>query len=278
MSNIWRSNIFLGQAKEKLNGKSILVAGCGADGSHAVLALASVMGQATSTRLVLADPDTYDDPNLGIQVVDKNQIGKNKAIATGDMIQREFPGIKVDVYSSGVTTGNIPSLLNGIDVVVDAVDISGTGISGELHKQASKLGVPVVVPWSLGMGAATIVFTKPGEYALWGHECEAIANKLGMKQYAGIARWLVDHPDGLTLDYLDEVLAGLAPTPTTFFGAAEGGRMTARWIMGYFLGHRMPTYPDAIVTSTDFVRSNTRIINFADATHEALLSLKEDEN
>jgi molybdopterin/thiamine biosynthesis adenylyltransferase len=271
---MWRSEIFLGEVSKKLDNKTILVAGCGADGSHAVLSLASVMNNSTNTKLIVADPDTYDDPNLGIQVVDRSQIGINKALATAEMIKSQFPNITVEAHQEGVTQDYIKTLLAGTDAVIDAMDISVTSLSCELHRQACKQSIPVVVPWSLGMGAAIIAFTTPGDYQNWGSECEQIAEDLEMTKYMPVARWLVDHPAGLTLEYIDRVLAGEAPTPTTFFGAAEGGHMAARWVLGYLLGEQMPEYPNAVITSTDWAQSNTRIINFADATRDVLLSLR----
>ncbi len=245
----WRAETFLREECDALQGKQILIAGCGADGSHAAERLASV-GMHNGMGLLVVDFDVFTQPNVGVQVVDVGGLNRNKAEVTAQGLLQKFPGIQVDFLPEAVTAENAASLVAGCHYVVDAIDIAATDASEALHNTAAARGVPVIVPWSLGRGAAAMAFTKPGNFTEWGANAEALAREVlpvDLQELAPLARWLVEMPPGLHIDHLLAIWRGEMHTPTTMDGAAEGGALAARWIAEHAMGNRPLEYPDAVV-------------------------------
>ena len=274
MSN-WRSEIFLSKQAEAMADRTVLVAGCGADGSHAAETLASFMMHAPDTTLILADPDTYAEGNLGIQLVGAQELGKNKAEVTARKID-DITGQSVVTRTipDGVTLNGVSDLLEGVDYVVDATDISVAGdIAPALHREAAIRRIPVVVPWSLGTGSAMVACTENGQFDEWTKTALLLGEKYGLEGLGDLTRWLVDVPEGLTLGYIQKLLIGEAPTPTTYIGAARGGHQAALWITEHACGHRPPEYDDVVIEQSRGLAVHTRIERIAEAIRGSLRQL-----
>lgn len=230
MSQHRRDEVFMGKTHEVLDHKTILIAGCGADGSHAAWSLANLAIHSRGLKLLLADPDTYGPENLGIQATDRSGLKVNKAVKTADAVAQLAPNIELDVYTEGVTTDNLEDLAD-VDYVIDATDISVVTLASKLHKEAASRGAKLFVPWSLGNGAAVAVCKQVDDFENWVQVSCGLAEEYDLAELQYIAQWLVDLPAGMTYQKLLGFLRGDLPTPTTYPGASAGGSLAAQLVV-----------------------------------------------
>lgn len=136
--------------QDKIKQLRMLVAGCGSTGG-AFIEGASRLG-VLNFRLV--EPDTYALNNLNRQFVYPSDIGLNKAITHKTRIEHLFnKQVQVHVDERGVQPDNIDSLLQNIDIVFDAVDVtteSGMKAKLLLHQEAAKKRLLVFSALDLG--------------------------------------------------------------------------------------------------------------------------------
>jgi hypothetical protein len=144
-------NIITIATQTKIHNLQVLVAGCGSTGG-AFIEGASRLGV---IHFKLAEPDTFDLHNLNRQFVYPSDIGKNKASAHADRLEKLFEGCspKVSVETNGVTAENISGLLEDVDLVFDAVDVTTmAGMKAKLllHESAFQKKLPVLSALDLG--------------------------------------------------------------------------------------------------------------------------------
>ena len=105
--------------QEKLKKSRILIAGLGGLGSIVSMYLAG----AGVGCLVIADGDDIDITNLHRQILYReSDVGLNKAKAASNNLSAlngEIEFLRIDKY---LDSGNLPSILKNIDIVVDATD------------------------------------------------------------------------------------------------------------------------------------------------------------
>ncbi len=108
------------EIKKILQHKIVGIAGAGGLGSNCAVALARV---GTGT-LIIADFDVVSESNLNRQYFFYDQIGKPKADALKENIQRINPSVKVITHNICLTRDNIPVLFRDCDVIVEAFDLA----------------------------------------------------------------------------------------------------------------------------------------------------------
>lgn len=103
----------------RLKNSTVLIVGLGGLGSPVALYLAAA-GVGT---LYLADFDTLDLSNLQRQIVhDSSALGRLKVQSAQARLQALNPQITLHTLSDKLTADNLPTLLQGVDVVVDCTD------------------------------------------------------------------------------------------------------------------------------------------------------------
>ena len=104
---------------EILKQKRILVVGCGGLGGHIIDQLARIgVG-----FLRVVDGDVFEASNLNRQLLSAVPLlGVSKAKAAADHIARVNPDITVDAVETFLTNNNVLELLEGCDIVIDALD------------------------------------------------------------------------------------------------------------------------------------------------------------
>ncbi|GAA2117217.1 hypothetical protein GCM10009759_63430 [Kitasatospora saccharophila] len=121
----------------------VLIAGCGSTGGAAVEPLVRLGVQ----DFVLAEPGEYELNNLNRQHARLDDLGRNKADRAAGTIREVNPHARARVYGTGVQDDNVRELLDGVDVVIDGVDVTtlaGWRAKFLLHREAARRGVPVV--------------------------------------------------------------------------------------------------------------------------------------
>jgi molybdopterin/thiamine biosynthesis adenylyltransferase len=117
----------------------VLICGCGGLGG----ALIHLLARAGVGFIRVVDGDVFFPSNLNRQwLCDTRQIGRSKALAAAEQIKTINPFIEVEAYSELIHEHNIHSLLQGVDLVLDALDnLGGRFIVGGA---ARRLGIPLL--------------------------------------------------------------------------------------------------------------------------------------
>lgn len=140
-----------------LQGKQVLVAGCGGLGGHIIDMLARIgVG-----RIRAADGDVFDATNLNRQLLSSVPLlGTGKAQAAADHIRRVNPTVSAEAANCFITEENVHSLLEGCDLVLDALD--NLPSRRLLSAACSQAGIPYVYGAISGWVAQAAV-SMPGD-------------------------------------------------------------------------------------------------------------------
>jgi len=143
----------------------VAVVGLGGLGGYVTEALAR-MGVGS---LVLIDHDVFEGHNLNRQLLGTlDTLGMKKAEAAGRRVSAVNGAVQVAWHAVRLTEENLPELLDGVDVVVDALDRLPTRMM--LQDGAGALGIPMVhgsIAGFLGQ-VMTILPGDEGLHALYG--------------------------------------------------------------------------------------------------------------
>ena len=152
----------LGEAgPRRLAASRVLVCGCGALGSM----LANSLVRAGVGRVRIVDRDFVELSNLQRQVLfDEGDAaaGMPKAVAAAEKLSRINSQVRIEPLVADVDAGNILSLCEGVDAIVDGTDNFETRFL--LNDAAIHLGLPWVYGGCLGAEGQTMTIL-PGETA-----------------------------------------------------------------------------------------------------------------
>lgn len=113
------------EEQEKFKNAKIAVIGCGGIGGEAIEMLAR-MGVG---ELVLVDEDAFDLTNLNRQTLATfDDLDKDKSEIASEKVNAINPYVKVTSYSEHVGQDNVDKILEGCNVVVDALDNIATRV------------------------------------------------------------------------------------------------------------------------------------------------------
>ena len=147
------------QDQEKLADRRVLVVGCGGLGGYVTELLARVgVG-----RLTIVDGDVFEESNLNRQLFCTTEtIGKSKAAAAKERIFAVNPLVTCEAISEFLTGENADRILEGHDIVVDALDNADT--RALLLEAAARAGIPMVHGAIAGFqGRVSVIY--PGDAA-----------------------------------------------------------------------------------------------------------------
>ena len=149
----------------KLLQASVAIVGLGGLGGYVAEALARLgVG-----HLVLIDGDTFEEHNLNRQLLShEDNLGVEKATAACQRVAQVNGAVATTGHAVVLTGENLPRLLEGADVVVDALDRLPTRLV--LQDGAQALGIPMVHGTIGGfLGQVMTIFPEdPGLHALYG--------------------------------------------------------------------------------------------------------------
>ncbi|WP_051257703.1 HesA/MoeB/ThiF family protein [Desulfovibrio cuneatus] len=138
----------------------VVLLGCGGLGGHVLEGLA----RAGVGFLRVVDGDTFSPSNLNRQTLcTEHTLGQNKALAAQQRAAAINSEIDVEAVTTFATPATLPGLLQGMHVVVDALD--NVAARFQLAEAACTCGIPVVHGAVAGFsGHATVVY--PGDTSL----------------------------------------------------------------------------------------------------------------
>ena len=123
----------------KLAEARVAVVGAGGLGGQVILLLARVgVG-----HLVVVDHDLFDETNLNRQALcSRESVGRPKSEEAVAVVRTINPGVDVTPHKAKLDDSNAREILDGSDVVVDALDNVPTRFA--LERAAKALGIPLV--------------------------------------------------------------------------------------------------------------------------------------
>lgn len=143
-----------------LQKKCVLVAGCGGLGGYVI----ECLGRLGVGHIVVVDDDVFVETNLNRQLLSSNMnLGKPKVLAAQQRMQAINPLVKVDAHQVMLTEFNAPGLMQGCDLVIDALDNIPSRMV--LIKAARDLNIPLVHGAIAGW-YGQVYIVKPGEKEL----------------------------------------------------------------------------------------------------------------
>ena len=143
-----------------LKTKTVCVIGCGGLGGYVINALARIgVG-----KLILIDCDVFSESNLNRQLINReDNLGKGKAEEAAFFVKSINSEVETVSFHQMLTEDNAEDLLDGADVVVDALD----NIKGRLtaERACEKLGLYFVHGAAAGWRSQVSVIA-PGSRSL----------------------------------------------------------------------------------------------------------------
>ncbi len=153
------------EGQARLLRSTVAVVGLGGLGGYVAEALAR-MGVG---HLILIDGDVFEEHNLNRQILSSEGcLGESKAQAAKRRIAEINSAVEVTVCAAVLTRENLPALLSGAEVVVDALDRLPARLM--LQKGAQALGIPLIHGSIAGfLGQVMTIFPgDPGLHGLYG--------------------------------------------------------------------------------------------------------------
>jgi molybdopterin/thiamine biosynthesis adenylyltransferase len=110
-------------------------------------------------RFNIADPDSYDRTNFNRQRMAKeNTIGRRKDDCLVEEAKAINPDVRIEMFRDGVKPSNAEKFLEGMDWVIDVIDVYAMEDKLALNRTARRMGLPVASCGSLGFTGSVIVF------------------------------------------------------------------------------------------------------------------------
>ncbi len=151
---------FVSKEEQEIISKTrIGIPGMGGVGGHHLHTLAR-MGY---RHFHIADFDEFDIHNFNRQIgATVKTVGRPKAQVMKEMILDIIPDAEIQIFEDGVNDSNRSQFLDGLDFLVDGLDVYVIKERIKLFDKAYELGIPVLTAGPLGMGSCLLKF-MPGK-------------------------------------------------------------------------------------------------------------------
>ncbi len=163
-----RNEVFLGLDREqmalsqqKISNSVVGVAGAGGLGGAVALLLARLGVR----HIKVGDPDSFELSNINRQLgATPANVGRNKAVVVGEIIQETTPDVTVEVFPEGMQKHVAKEFVDGCDLIIDCIDFYNVDERYDLHREfrASERCKGCLASTVVGYGANVYLFTKDG--------------------------------------------------------------------------------------------------------------------
>ena len=152
------SGLITPEQQQTLRNSRVAIAGMGGvGGSH--LATLTRLG---ITRFRIADPDHYDVANINRQYGAKSStLGEPKVDVMAQIASDINPELEIDAWNRPLDKENCYEFLDGVDVLLDSMDLLKTDVRRTVFKVAAEQGTHVVTAGPFGFSIGWMVF-EPG--------------------------------------------------------------------------------------------------------------------
>lgn len=162
----------------------IAIPGMGGVGGHNFHALLRLGFR----KFKIADLDQFGVENFNRQFGSSmSAVGRDKVEVLREIALDINPEASIEVFPEGITTDNIESFLDDVDIVVDGLDLYASELRTPLYQRAYERNCYVVSAGPFGMGTSVMVF-HPGKMSFTDY---FDLEKPGLTKEAQIVRFLV---------------------------------------------------------------------------------------
>ncbi len=163
----------------RFSAAAVAVCGLGGLGSH----IAGFLARAGVGRLILIDFDRVDLTNLHRQQYKASQVGRYKTEALAENLREAAPYLSLELRTVRLTAENVPSLLEGADVICEALDEAAAKamlVNTVLEQLPEKY--LVAASGMAGLGSANAIHTRrlTGRFYLCGDGVSDVADGIGL--------------------------------------------------------------------------------------------------
>lgn len=163
----------------RFSAATVAVCGLGGLGSH----IAGCLARAGVGRLILIDFDRVDLTNLHRQQYKASQVGRYKTEALAENLREAAPYLSLELRTVRLTAENVPSLLEGADVICEALDEAAAKamlVNTVLEQLPEKY--LVAASGMAGLGSANAIHTRrlTGRFYLCGDGVSDVADGIGL--------------------------------------------------------------------------------------------------
>ncbi len=161
------------QEQTQLRDKRIAIAGMGGVGGFHLLTLVRL----GITKFNIADLDTFELANFNRQAgASMSSLGQEKVEVLAEQAQRINPECDITIFPDGVTSDNITSFFQNVDVYVDGLDFFAIAARQMVFAHCHRHGIPAITVAPLGMSAGLLNFLPDQmsfeDYFQWGERPE----------------------------------------------------------------------------------------------------------
>ena len=143
---------------EKLRRSGVAVAGLGMGGSIFINLVRLGIG-----RFHVADPDTFERSNVNRQREAKETtVGRRKDESLMEEARRINPDVEIRAFPNGVQPDNVAEFIDGMDFLIDVVDIWAMPAKLAVNAEARRRGVTTASCASLGFGCSVVILGPDG--------------------------------------------------------------------------------------------------------------------
>ena len=202
---------FLTKEEQKLiKTKKIAIPGMGGVGGHHLHTLIRMGFQ----RFNISDFDEFEVHNFNRQIGAKmSTVGKQKTDAMKELALDINPEAEINIFPEGVNESNYDEFLDGVDILLDGLDVYAIKPRIGLFKKAHEKKIPIVTAAPLGMGTSVMAFRHDkmtfGDYFQIDESLEV--NEMMIKFLAGIAPTMMHSRYLAAMDEID-VAKGKVPS------------------------------------------------------------------
>lgn len=146
-----RNHFWVGgpEGQSKISKLKVGVAGLGGMGSN----IAEIFARLGVGFLRISDPDTIDRSNLNRQVIAfEDTIGQKKALASEAELKKISKDLTVEVSTAGIQSSNVQIFAEGLDVIVNEIDVFHVDKQLLLLNAARERGISVYTTLVVGLG------------------------------------------------------------------------------------------------------------------------------
>ena len=103
------------------------------------------------SHLRVADPDTIDTSNINRQVIANNKtVGTSKTQASINELRTIAEDFELVGYDRGVQEDMVDEFVEGVDIIIDEIDVFPLDKHLLLHKAAQKRNTPIYSAYIVG--------------------------------------------------------------------------------------------------------------------------------
>jgi molybdopterin/thiamine biosynthesis adenylyltransferase len=145
--------------QRKLKESTVAIAGIGGVGGMPAERLARLgIG-----HIKIADPETFTNSDLNRQFgATIKTLGEKKVEVVGEIMKEINPNLQLDIFPEGINQKNIEDFLDGVNLVIDAIEFFAFKERMLLYPKAREQGIYVILSGATGFGSPLFVFSPKG--------------------------------------------------------------------------------------------------------------------